>query len=285
MLPQLVPIVLVLGIFFFLVIRPQQRERRKREQMLADPEEGRPGRHVGRADRHHRQRHGPPGDAQARRLRPRRVPPERRHGARIRQPAPTRTRPDGSPHAALSLAPHRHRPRRHRGIAGPDRAARLARPPAPADQPRPGPPGRHPPGPRRRPRQGHRERARPHGRRPAAGAPEEGDRRPGHRARGTGLMVQLPRRRRPRRRSRRSPSFVEFDTAVARTRRRAGSSSTLKEKVITERRNSFVDQGLKVIRNRVDQFGVAEPDDPEAGREPHPRPAAGRPGSRPGPRR
>jgi preprotein translocase subunit SecD len=33
----------------------------------------------------------------------------------------------------------------------------------------------------------------------------------------------------------------------------------LKEKVITERRNSFVDQGLKVIRNRVDQFGVAEP--------------------------
>jgi preprotein translocase subunit YajC len=33
-LPQLVPIVLVLGIFFFLVIRPQQRERRNREQML-----------------------------------------------------------------------------------------------------------------------------------------------------------------------------------------------------------------------------------------------------------
>src|SRR5262249_5611515 len=33
----------------------------------------------------------------------------------------------------------------------------------------------------------------------------------------------------------------------------------LKDKVIDERRNSFVDQGLKVIRNRVDQFGVAEP--------------------------
>src|SRR4029450_9938277 len=32
-----------------------------------------------------------------------------------------------------------------------------------------------------------------------------------------------------------------------------------KEKVITERRNPCVDQGLKVIRNRVDQFGVAEP--------------------------
>ena len=34
-LPQLVPIVLVLGIFFFLVIRPQQRERRNREQDAA----------------------------------------------------------------------------------------------------------------------------------------------------------------------------------------------------------------------------------------------------------
>ena len=33
----------------------------------------------------------------------------------------------------------------------------------------------------------------------------------------------------------------------------------LKERFVTERRNSFVDQGLKVIRNRVDQFGVAEP--------------------------
>jgi preprotein translocase subunit YajC len=31
-LPQLVPIVLVLGIFFFLVIRPQQRERRNRSR-------------------------------------------------------------------------------------------------------------------------------------------------------------------------------------------------------------------------------------------------------------
>src|SRR4030095_3477694 len=33
----------------------------------------------------------------------------------------------------------------------------------------------------------------------------------------------------------------------------------IKDKVINERRSSFVDQGLKVIRNRVDQFGVAEP--------------------------
>jgi preprotein translocase subunit YajC len=39
-LPQLAPIVLVLGIFFFLVIRPQQRERRNREQMLAALKKG-----------------------------------------------------------------------------------------------------------------------------------------------------------------------------------------------------------------------------------------------------
>ena len=52
--------------------------------------------------------------------------------------------------------------------------------------------------------------------------------------------------------------FVEFDTRS--TDPAAGRIElTLKEKVITERRNSFVDQGLKVIRNRVDQFGVAEP--------------------------
>jgi preprotein translocase subunit SecD len=52
--------------------------------------------------------------------------------------------------------------------------------------------------------------------------------------------------------------FVEFDTRSqdpAAGRIELG----LKEKVIVERRNSFVDQGLKVIRNRVDQFGVAEP--------------------------
>jgi preprotein translocase subunit SecD len=52
--------------------------------------------------------------------------------------------------------------------------------------------------------------------------------------------------------------FVEFDTRsqdAAAGRIELG----LKDKVIVERRNSFVDQGLKVIRNRVDQFGVAEP--------------------------
>ena len=37
---QLAPIALVLGIFFFLVIRPQQRERRKRDQMLASLKKG-----------------------------------------------------------------------------------------------------------------------------------------------------------------------------------------------------------------------------------------------------
>jgi preprotein translocase subunit SecD len=53
-------------------------------------------------------------------------------------------------------------------------------------------------------------------------------------------------------------SFVEFDT---RSQDPAAGriELALKERVITERRNSFVDQALKVIRNRVDQFGVAEP--------------------------
>src|SRR5215831_16210008 len=52
--------------------------------------------------------------------------------------------------------------------------------------------------------------------------------------------------------------FAEFDT-------RSQDPATgrielqLKDKVINDRRTSFVDQGLKVIRNRVDQFGVAEP--------------------------
>ncbi len=52
--------------------------------------------------------------------------------------------------------------------------------------------------------------------------------------------------------------FTEFDT---RSQDPAAGrfELVLKEKVITDRRNSFVDQGLKVIRNRVDQFGVAEP--------------------------
>jgi preprotein translocase subunit YajC len=37
---QMAPIFLVLGIFFFLVIRPQQRERKRREEMLASIKKG-----------------------------------------------------------------------------------------------------------------------------------------------------------------------------------------------------------------------------------------------------
>lgn len=40
LLIQMAPIVLVLGIFFFLVIRPQQRERQKRERMLGNIKKG-----------------------------------------------------------------------------------------------------------------------------------------------------------------------------------------------------------------------------------------------------
>ena len=40
MLIQLAPIALVLGIFFFLVIRPQQRDRQKREAMLSALKKG-----------------------------------------------------------------------------------------------------------------------------------------------------------------------------------------------------------------------------------------------------
>ena len=40
MLIQIAPIVLVLGIFFFLVIRPQQRDRKRREEMLAALKKG-----------------------------------------------------------------------------------------------------------------------------------------------------------------------------------------------------------------------------------------------------
>ena len=134
--------------------------------------------------------------------------------------------------------------------------------PAPADQPGPRPPGRHPPGPRRGRRQGHRERrstARPSDLK--AGAREEG-RSASQVARQGRASVDDPARLAagdPRRRSRRSPSFVEFDTEVARTRRRAGSCSPSSEKVVTELPDLAVRQGLETIRNRVDQFGVAEP--------------------------
>ena len=73
-----------------------------------------------------------------------------------------------------------------------------------------------------------------------------------------GIVVQLASPQAFQQAQQALASFVEFDT---RSQDAAAGriELALKEKVITERRNSFVDQGLKVIRNRVDQFGVAEP--------------------------
>ena len=74
----------------------------------------------------------------------------------------------------------------------------------------------------------------------------------------TGLTVQLASAQAFPDAQRALADFTEFDT-------RSQDPATgrielaLKEKVIADRRSSFVDQGLKVIRNRVDQFGVAEP--------------------------
>jgi preprotein translocase subunit SecD len=74
----------------------------------------------------------------------------------------------------------------------------------------------------------------------------------------TGLVVQLASPPALPQAQQALAGFLEFDT---RSQDPAAGriELTLKEKVINERRNSFVDQGLKVIRNRVDQFGVAEP--------------------------
>jgi preprotein translocase subunit SecD len=74
----------------------------------------------------------------------------------------------------------------------------------------------------------------------------------------TGVTIQLSSPQATQEAQQALAPFVEFDTRS--TDPAAGRIElTLKDKVITERRNSFVDQGLKVIRNRVDQFGVAEP--------------------------
>jgi preprotein translocase subunit YajC len=40
MLIQLMPMVLIFGIFFFLLIRPQQRERKRRDEMLQNLKKG-----------------------------------------------------------------------------------------------------------------------------------------------------------------------------------------------------------------------------------------------------
>ncbi len=75
---------------------------------------------------------------------------------------------------------------------------------------------------------------------------------------GTGLVVQLASPQAFADAQRVLADFTEFDT---RSQDPAAGRIELamKERVIAERRNSFVDQALKVIRNRVDQFGVAEP--------------------------
>ena len=75
-----------------------------------------------------------------------------------------------------------------------------------------------------------------------------------HRARGPARLAPGVRR---------TPS-ASWRTSSSSTRGRRTPAAgrielALKEKVVAERRDSFVDQGLKVIRNRVDQFGVAEP--------------------------
>ena len=74
----------------------------------------------------------------------------------------------------------------------------------------------------------------------------------------TGLAVQLASPQAFPDAQRALADFTEFDT---RSQNPAAGriELALKEKVVVDRRNSFVDQGLKVIRNRVDQFGVAEP--------------------------
>jgi preprotein translocase subunit SecD len=74
----------------------------------------------------------------------------------------------------------------------------------------------------------------------------------------TGLVVQLTSPQAFSDAQRALADFAEFDT---RSQDPAAGriELVLKEKVTADRRNSFVDQALKVIRNRVDQFGVAEP--------------------------
>ena len=260
MLIQLVPIVLVLGIFFFLVIRPQQRERRRREQMLAALKKGDRVVTSGGLIGTDRQRHGPAGDPEARGLRPRGVSPERHHGARVRGQAPTRTRPDGS-RSCRAIS----------GFASPSSLAVIVGSLvliAPRDW-------------RGQPRQpinlGLDLQGGIH---LVLGVDLEkgienvldrmaGDLRAALQKKGIGAQVtrqgrsrgsrsSWPLRRRTQEAQQALAGFVEFDT---RSQDPAAGriELALKEKVITERRNSFVDQGLKVIRNRVDQFGVAEP--------------------------
>jgi preprotein translocase subunit SecD len=74
----------------------------------------------------------------------------------------------------------------------------------------------------------------------------------------SGLAVQLASPQAFQQAQQALAGFAELDT---RSRDPAAGriELALKETVLNERRDSFVDQGLKVIRNRVDQFGVGEP--------------------------
>ncbi len=80
------------------------------------------------------------------------------------------------------------------------------------------------------------------------------------------------------------PVFNEFTGLAVRTLDAAAGrfELTLTERRIAELRDSYVRTALETIRNRIDQFGVAEPDDPAPGGEPHPGPAPRHPGSGPG---
>jgi preprotein translocase subunit SecD len=74
----------------------------------------------------------------------------------------------------------------------------------------------------------------------------------------SGLVVQLASPQAFAEAQRVLADFAEFDTR-SQDPGAGRIELALKERVIADRRNSFVDQALKVIRNRVDQFGVAEP--------------------------
>ena len=169
------------------------------------------------------------------------------------------------------------------GSARPAGPARLARPAPPADQPRAGPPGRastwssawtsrrasrtcSTAWPATSGRRSRRRASAPRSRaRAARGSPSSSGPAAGVPA-GPAGAGQLRRVRH----------------AVARTAAAGRIELALKEKVLAERRDSFVRpgaQGDPEPRRPVRRGGA---DDPEAGRQPHPRPAARRPGPRPG---
>ena len=108
---------------------------------------------------------------------------------------------------------------------------------------------------------GDRERARPHGGQTCASALQQKGigAQVTRQGAGAGSWSSSARRRRSRRPSRRWPSFVEFDVPGA--GRAAGRIELALNGEGARRapRPPSCEQGLEVIRNRVDQFGVAEP--------------------------